>query len=214
MKNKILKMAVLILMGPIAANAGLIEKAPDQGPWWSPLNSNDGSYIYANSFVADESGRIESLGFWAWKDDDQLSGQVILEVYEAGPTPDSSSVVARTAVIDLLFTDRNSLDFFQAPTIFSDAITAGGQYWFAANVIGLPTNGDFGVGGHTQNSGGIIDDGTFWASNDADGIHFDNENLLPEMAFRVNVIPEPGTFALLGIGVAGMGFARRRLGSL
>jgi hypothetical protein len=95
----------------------------------------------------------------------------------------------------------------------SGILTAGVQYWFAANVIGLTADARIKVGGHTQNSGGINDNGTFWFSNDPTGINFDGQGLTPEMAFRVELepVPEPTTLLLPGIDPAGRGIARRRL---
>lgn len=212
MKMVALKMlALLLVMAPVVANANLI-KQPDLGAYWAPLNPNSGSYIYADSFVADTSGGVSSLGFWATGGG---NAQVVLEVYGPGASPDSANVLAKTGVIDLSLT--NSLQFFDAATLFSSNLSSGTQYWFAANVIGLTADTPITVGGHTQNSGGIVDNGTFWFSSDPTGVNFDGANYTPEMAFdvgfgAVNQVPEPGTLPLFGAGLAAIAisFALRR----
>jgi hypothetical protein len=89
-------------------------------------------------------------------------------------------------------------------------LVADATYWFAASTVGLGGTGEFNVGGHTQNSGGIVDNGTFWYSNDSTGIDFDGQALTPEMAFTVNIssasveVPEPEALVLLALGLLGV----------
>ena len=209
--------ATTIIAITVAAvsQAGVIEKAPDLGPFWQPLNPDGGSYIYANSFVADETGFISELGFWA-RDEDLIGGdaQLNLQVYGAGALPDVSNVVTETGLFDIVVSD--TLQLFTGTPLPGGMVTAGTEYWFAASVIGSQLPFALQAGGHTQNSGGIVDNGTFWASNNPAGATWDFFNT-PEIAFRVVIegasapVPAPTTIALLGLGLAAFGWKRRNL---
>ncbi len=172
--------------------------------------SNTGTYVYANSFVAPENGTVEKLGAWFL---DYYSGGVDFMLQVLGSSggnsangPDINNVLAETAQV-LGLSAGPALAFFEYDTNSSVVLTAGETYWFAANAIGGGGTGGFYVGGHTQNSGGIVDNGTFWYSNSSDGSAFDGSNLTPEMAFQVTMagaVPEPTTLALMGLGLAGI----------
>jgi hypothetical protein len=88
-------------------------------------------------------------------------------------------------------------------------LTLGDTYFVAADVLGLSGGGELRVGGHTQNSGGILDNGTHWNSYDPEGITF-QPAVTPEMAFTVTLspgaVPEPETWTMIALGFAGIGF--------
>jgi len=192
-----------------SANAGLITKSPDLGDYWGSLSSS-GTYIYANSFVADSNGTATDLGLWL----NGNSSDFVLQIFGSSLSnaPDSSNILATTSVISGL--NFSSLTYFEQSTL-SGAIdlVANETYWFAASTVGLGGAGSFNVGGHTQNSQGIVDNGTFWYSNDSTGVTFDGISLTPEMAFTVNIdpvsLPAPSAIALLGLGLFGIGFFRK-----
>lgn len=194
------------------ALAGDITKPPDLGPWWQPLDPDTGTFIYANSFVADETGRVDNLGMWLMQAGNGAGGLIAFEVYASiggNPAfgPDSQNVLASTGLLDIGGGTAN-LDFYNAAPISSATLNAGDTYWFGANVIGGGSNvGSYQVGGHTQNSV-FQDNGTFWFSNDPNGVIFGGQGLTPEMAFSVNIIPAPSSLALLGLG--GLVATRRR----
>ncbi len=211
--NFVLGAAAAVTMTAGTAVAGLIEKPPDVGPWWNPLGPN-GSYVYADSFVADETGPVDIIGTWL----ESLAGpglgsDLAFEVWGSiggNPAngPDAFNVIASTGLFDF-GGGTATLDFYSAGTAFSGNLTAGTTYWFAATAIGgNPGDGPYRVGGHTQNSV-YNDNGTFWYSNDPAGVNFDGQNLTPEMAFSVNIVPAPAAIAMFGI-VGLVGTRRRR----
>lgn len=200
-----------LVMTAGTAMAGLIEKPPDQGAFWQPLGPNS-SYVYANSFVADEDGTVDNLGTWLLSQGGVGAGSDLsFEVWGSlgGNVlngPDSGNVIAGTGLTDF-GGGTATLDFYRLTPTFSGNLTAGTSYWFIASAIGgNQAEGNYQVGAHTQNSV-YQDNGTFWFSNDPNGNVFGG-NATPEMAFAVNIVPAPAAIAMLGI--AGLVGTRRR----
>jgi len=201
-----------------SASAATVTKSPNQGDNWSPL-SNGGTYIYANSFVAPTSGSVTGLGTWLNSRGSQGS-DLVFQIFgsiggNSSNGPDSSIVYATSGVLSGL--TLNSLTFVDGGSISSlISLLAGETYWFAASTVNLGGgSGRYNVGGHTQNSEGIVDGGSFWYSNDRTGVNFDGRGLTPEMAFSVTIgdnqqVPEPGSLALLSIALLGAVAAKSR----
>lgn len=200
-------------------HASFITKSPDIGNYWNPLSVPNGTYVYANSFVPQQNSTVVSLGTWLNTFSFDANTAVRFQVWgsvgnNAASGPDYANVLATTAAITGM---NGPLSFYSGLTPGSLSLTAGDTYWFSATVVGSSGNGGYQVGGHTQNSGGITDNGTFWYSNDPNGQIFDGQRLTPEMAFEVELaaVPEPSTYIvgamlLLPFGVQGLRHLRNR----
>ena len=209
--------AVAMLMSG-SAYATLITKSPDLGSYWWPLSAAGGTYVYSDSFVAPQSGVVTSLGTWLDTQISDAATAVKFQVWgsvgnNAANGPDYANVLATTTGISGM---SGPLSFYSGATPSSLLLTGGDTYWFSATVVGAAGNGQYQVGGHTQNSV-YSDNGTFWFSNDKAGQNFDGQHLTPEMAFQVEMtpVPEPSTYitgAMLALvfGVQGVRSLRSR----
>lgn len=195
---------------PVAADT-LIDKPPDQGPYWHPLgNSPSDTRIYASDFLApDNDTVVDALGTWLLAYSGGPTFSVIdFEIWATDPNtggPDFDNVIAWTGTMQ---TDDPTLRLYTMDVIGGPAIlNPGDRYWFVANCYdqGDPSYGSYQVGAHTQNSV-YQDNGTFWYANYPEQGYFDGQGLTPQMAFQVSLIPAPGALALLGLA----GLARRR----
>jgi len=217
-KSKLFKGLLVVASVSVIITTGsaqVITKSPDQGAFWQPLHPNGGTYVYADSFVAPGNDTVVSLGTWLNTQTYDPTTAVTFQVWgsifnNAVNGPDSGNLLATTTGITGM---NGSLSFYSAPTTSSLILTSGDTYWFVATVVGAAGEGVFQVGGHTQNSEGITDNGTFWYSNDPLGKAFDGEAKTPEMAFQVNLaaVPEPETFSLVLGGLASLvAFCRKQ----
>ena len=95
---------------------------------------------------------------------------------------------------DILLRDKNDVDFLDGffPVLFFDGATGE----FGVNFIT-----EIGVNGAPANFSSLV----FFFGADGEGLGFEGQWLSD--SFRV---PEPGTLALLGIGLTLVGFSRRR----
>ncbi|MDY7109638.1 MAG: hypothetical protein SYC29_13470 [Planctomycetota bacterium] len=211
MRIPLLSLALAAVVALPAAGETLIDKQPDQGPFWHPLgNSSSDTRIYASDFLAPDGDTVvDALGTWllAYAGGPPYS-EINFQIWGTDPGtggPDFDNVIAYT---DTMQTDDPNLTLYTMDVIGGSAtLTPGERYWFIANCyeLGDPSYGSYQVGAHTQNSQ-YQDNGTFWYSNYPEDGYFDGQGLTPQMAFQVSLIPTPGVLALLGVA----GLARRR----
>ncbi len=186
-----LSLALGAVLFATSAHAARFTKLPDLGPNYHSISAS-GSYVYADSFVAPQGTNVPvSLGTWL-----QLYGgtsqSVRFEIWGDSGGPDHTSVLATTgSVTPGAF--GGALSFFSYPvasypaTTTPVALVPGTRYWFVITVVGeTVSNGQFQVGGHTQNSV-YHDNGVFDASNESSGATFNYVNHTPEMAFQVGL---------------------------
>ena len=187
-------MTVVLLATMLAASpatAAVLTKSPNLSPYWADLGYG-ATKVYADSFVAPNSGTVNLLGTWLL--DLTTSCSLTFQVYGsiggvAANGPDLSNVYATTAVETGLA--PTTLTYYQfSPVAGGTPLIGGNTYWFGVSAISASSGGYYEMGEHTQNSGGITDNGTFWYSNTPPT--FDGTNKLPEIAFSVGVaIPGP-----------------------
>ncbi|MBW7906796.1 MAG: PEP-CTERM sorting domain-containing protein [Phycisphaerae bacterium] len=198
------------LLVAAASAATTISKPPDLGNYWHPVgNANGGTYVYADSFIA-PAGDTTVARLGTWLDAINYNGGpqhsiVKFQVWGDAGGPDYSNVIAST---DPFSTELTGLNLHVLDVTSGAAVlNPGTKYWFAITGVGMGQGNydQYQVGGHTQNSV-YPDNGTFWYSNDPAGQVFDGQNLTPEMAFQVYLVPEPSTL----LGLLALAFIRRR----
>jgi len=184
--NRVLIATLFLLLTTTVQAASTVHKPADQGPFWQPINSSSGTYVYADSFISPENGSVTNLGTYLLKLSLDTGPSIRFEVWGDNGGPDANNVIASTGSLTLAV-DAN-LSFFDAPATIENATLVGGEvYWFVATVVGEAAElASYQTGGHTQNSA-CVDDGTFWFSNDPAGVNFDGQGLTPEMAFEVQI---------------------------
>lgn len=210
-------LVLLVAVAGVMPAGVLIDKVPDQGAYWSPLSPNS-TYIYADSFVLDTGTNPTAtvLGAYLLAESSPSDSPFRFELWgDAGNSPDPNSVLGVTGYLQDSGTD---LHLATADLLSPVPLTVGTRYWVIASTVGQTGDTSYQFGGHTQNSI-YQDNGTFWYSNDPEGLDFDGQAMLPEMAIYVageagagpeGAIPEPATLALLGSGLAFMAWRRRR----
>lgn len=199
---------IVLAAGSVAAANTDITKKPDLGNYWWPLGNNGNTPVYADSFIAPNGSDVLPVRLGTWLDDLGTGGTNLrFEIWGDNNGPNPFNVLATTGTVS---PSTSGLTYVEAPVLNgAQALTPGQRYWYVSTAVGEKGSGFFQTGGHTQNSV-YQDNGTFWYSNDPNGINFDGQMLTPEMAFSVSLgaVPAPGAAAVLGLG--GLIAARRR----
>ena len=193
-----------------ASAAVVVDKTPDLGTFWGTFDGDPfGTYVYANSFTLISAASIDTIGAYISSNSGVPESLFRYELWaDLGGAPDPTAVLAFT---DYRSVSSNALVLDTGLLNNTIALTAGIQYWIIASAVGQSSAGSgYSVGGHTQGADG----GTFWYSNDPAGQAFDGQGFTSEMAIFASLeaapTPEPSTFILLALPIAGLAFRRRR----
>ena len=210
-----LKTASLAIAMAFVTTSALADTAYTNAPTgggYSPLGGG-GTQVYANSFVASVSGAVTEFGLWLSGGPSELVFQIYDSVgFDPNNGPNSLNVLATSNVIP--GATYSNLTYVSATPVTSLFLNAGDTYWFAASSVGL---GDQDASYSVSGSSGA-GPGTFWYSNDVNGLVFDGQNLSGQMAFQVTLsgdsnvtpVPEPETYAMMLAGLGLLGLAARR----
>jgi hypothetical protein len=199
-----LTLICLTALSPLAGSAQATPVVDQQN--LGPASGNVGygpNLSRGQSFTVGLNGALAGFEFFFNKSQQFATGNAYLSVYstDGGGAPDT--LLGQVALAASAVGTTHSLTYFDlTPLGISVSV---GDLMFAA------LNADFSGGMHSTQD--LYAGGKDWACGPTFGIpcwSTEERFGVPDLVFRSHVLPEPGTLALLGLGIAGIGFTRRR----
>jgi hypothetical protein len=195
---------VAVLLSPMAANADVILEETFDDPLgsfytdWLGTNSNIGSYYLSSGQNCDPDHRGNNPeGLWISGNQScggGVTGSLVEIIFDSAF---GSSLTALSFGIEA-FVQLEIFAYDMSDALLGSAVFSGGSFGFDhADIFSISsTNGI---------SRFVLDSSAYGAGQVSGNTSVDNFS-----ATTSTSVPEPGTLALLGIGLLGMGAARRR----
>lgn len=212
MKGLFLSIAAVMIVAPAVSNAEIIldwspgtydtaDLRPSDSGNWS--NLRDGQH-FADSFTLAENAAIFAMDLYSGTSWGSVGDLVSIQLWaDDGGTPGAllAEFIEDISLIDLEGargdTNRKYVEFTDLLML-----TGGTTYWIGmSGVTGQLAQLGLGGAGAPQDGG--------MAQFSGDSFSF-MATTIGDMAFRLHAVPEPGTLALFALGVACIGFGRRR----
>lgn len=164
-----------------------------------------GYQAHASAFVSQASGIISSIELavhytpYLSSPDDQVNFNLVLDYFDPvyGHLPSTTSIVSGTVGTPTPFGSSGLVTFTPSTAV---SLVLGQAYWLEVTPGSANTVADWNVSTTTSGPVAISLDGTTWLQNPSD----------PQEAFRIQVVPEPATPVLVGLGLLGLAYGSIR----
>lgn len=200
--KKTLIVTVLVLAASLAVQAGVTQPPDQVAGWWSNTTNTQ---VMADDFAAPITGQITVVEWWGlfYPSNLPTSDTFTIRVFtDSSGSPGAKISDESTAIVPIStgISAAGYDEYYYSMALTAPvALTSGANYWISI----LCTNGEWcwetGSGGNGINAYTLIPPTfeTGW------GFFSDDQ------AMVITVVPEPGSIALFGIGIAAVVLRRR-----